>query len=100
MSAYAQSEILKVYDQGLLEKINHLIEVDGLARIPMSDILLLLPLNELPMERAKRVASANGFKLEKKPDNPYVVFKPDVETLQLEVLSRVVDNGETVNSQA
>lgn len=100
MSVYAQSEILEVYDQGLLEKINDLIQVDGFARIPVSDILLLLPLNELPMERARRVASANGFTLEKKPDNPYVVFKPDDEILQMEVASRVVDDNETVNSQA
>jgi hypothetical protein len=74
---YDRSKVLEVYDQSMVNKIRELIEKESVAAIPMSDILLLLPLDELPMERAKRLALANGFKLEKKPGNPYVVFKAD-----------------------
>ena len=84
MPIYDRREVLKIYDEGLVIRINELIEMESKANIPMSDIYLLLPLDVPPLERAKRLALANGFKLEKKSDNPYVVFMPDEEAVDVE----------------
>ena len=68
-------DVYDVYDRWLVSKIIDKIDKDGYATIPLSDLLLLLPLSDSPKDRGHRVARANGLRMTVWPDIPFVFFE-------------------------
>ena len=68
-----RNERQKVYDEPMVRRICEQIDMKGSAQIPLSDIYMLLPLDIPPVDRAKRIANAYGFKIES--DHHVIIFK-------------------------